>query len=105
MFLHKTLYFFNNQLLVTYTSSIIIHNIYHFEVKKRELVRFSCLKSPPEIKAAQSAQIFKCTQCNIVINELLYITQNIIDVMDEESLTRSVFDLGKCTVLCTDGGA
>ncbi|PZC73159.1 hypothetical protein B5X24_HaOG209951 [Helicoverpa armigera] len=37
-----------------------------------------------------AAQVIKCTQCNIVINELLCFTQNKIDVMDEESLIRII---------------
>ncbi|KOB68676.1 Mutant cadherin [Operophtera brumata] len=35
-----------------------------------------------------STVILKCTQCNIVINELLCFVQNKIDVLDEESLVR-----------------
>lgn len=35
-----------------------------------------------------STDILKCSQCNIVINELLCFVQNKIDVMDEESLIR-----------------
>ncbi|XP_052755599.1 uncharacterized protein LOC128201762 [Galleria mellonella] len=37
-----------------------------------------------------STDIVKCTQCNIVINELLCFVQNKIDVMDEESLIRLI---------------
>lgn len=35
-----------------------------------------------------SSEKIKCTQCNIVINELLCFVQNKIDIMDEESLIR-----------------
>lgn len=37
-----------------------------------------------------STATLKCTQCNIVINELLCFVQNKIDVLDEESLVRLV---------------
>lgn len=35
-----------------------------------------------------STETLKCTQCNIVINELLCFVQNKIDVLDEESIVR-----------------
>lgn len=43
-----------------------------------------------DAKVKMSTATLKCTQCNIVINELLCFVQNKIDVLDEESLVRLV---------------